>query len=238
MKGKKKETEKLKELEEKLGYSFSDQTILSQALRHSSCRQEGLSSNERLEFLGDSVLGFLIAMYLFDAHPKLTEGELTKKRMKAISKKALLKAGESINLKKYLSVGKGIKKSGSIPPGIVANAMEALVGAVFLDGGIESAWAFVVKHFFRFLKQGKEEGKGENFKSKLQTLVQKQKGIIPIYEVIKEEGPDHKKIFTVVVKIGEHTYGPAKGKSRKEAEQGAARIALMSLDKENSYEPN
>lgn len=225
--------ERLGRLEERLGYAFRDPRLLAQALCHSSSRPDGLPSNERLEFLGDSVLNLLTAMYLFNAHPHLDEGELTKRRARAVSCPALVKAGECLELASFLAVGRGMEGQGPLSKAVVADAMEALVGAVFLDGGLESAWAFVVGHFFRFLRP-EPAGAGESSpKSRLQVLAQRlRRGPAPVYELVEEEGPPHARTFQVAVAVGGRRFGPAAGRTRKEAETEAARLALAALAEE------
>ena len=224
--------ERLARLEAKLGYRFRRRELLALALCHSSSRQEGLPSNERLEFLGDSVLGFLVSLYLYEARPKLSEGDLSRLRTRAVSRPALHKAASDLGLEGFIAVGKGLEKRGALPPAVLADTMEALVGAVFLDGGTDRAWAFTVRHFFRFLSQGgRASPVADNFKSQLQSLAQKKGSGIPAYRTVREEGPPHDRSFSVVVDVGEETFGPAWGRTIKEAEQGAARMALEVFQK-------
>ncbi len=225
--------ERLDELEAKLAYRFRDRELLALALCHSSTRQAGLPSNERLEFLGDTVLGFLVSLYLYESRPKLPEGELTRLRTRVVSRPALHEAARKVGLEEYIAVGKGLKQRGPLPPAVLADTMEALVGAVFLDGGTDHAWAFVVRHFFRFLAGGEGSSPvAKNYKSHLQTFAQKKGQAIPTYRTIREEGPPHARSFSVEVEVGGRTFGPALGKTIKEAEQGAARMALEILERE------
>ncbi|HHI67863.1 MAG TPA: ribonuclease III [Planctomycetes bacterium] len=225
--------ERLARLEAKLGYRFRDRKLLALALCHSSSRQKGLPSNERLEFLGDAVLGFLVSLYLYEARPRLPEGELTRLRSRAVSGPALHKAAGKLGLEEFIAVGKGLEKRGPLPAGVLADTMEALVAAVFLDGGTDHAWAFVVRHFFRFLTGGEGSSPGgENYKSHLQILAQKKGQGIPSYRTVHEEGPPHARSFAVEVEVGGRCFGPALGRTIKEAEQGAARMALEILERE------
>ncbi len=229
--------ERLARLEARLGYRFRNRELLALALCHSSSRQKGLPSNERLEFLGDSVLGFLVSLYLYESRPKLPEGELTRLRTRAVSRPALHRAALEAGLEEFIAVGKGLEKRGSLPAAVLADTMEALVGAVFLDGGTDHAWAFVVRHFFRFLQGGGSTSPvAENYKSRLQNLAQKQGGEIPVYKTVAKEGPPHARSFTVVVEVGGRSFGPARGRTIKEAEQGAARMALEALEDEGRDE--
>ncbi len=229
--------ERLARLEDRLGYRFRDRRLLAQALCHSSARQEGLPSNERLEFLGDTILGFLVSLYLYEARPRLSEGELTRLRSRAVSRPALHEAARKLGVEEFLAVGKGLEKKGPLPPGVLADTMEALVAAVFLDGGTDHAWAFVVRHFFRFLTGGEGSSPGgENYKSHLQILAQKKGRGIPSYRTVHQEGPPHARSFAVEVEVGGRSFGPALGRTIKEAEQGAARMALEILEREEKEE--
>ena len=230
MKRKKTEPRELEELEEKLGYRFRDRELLVLALSHSSTRQEGVPSNERLEFLGDAVLGFIISTYLYDAFPGADEGQLTIKRAQAVSHVALGRVAREIRLDHHLAVARGIRQTGPIPDTVMGDAMEALIGAVFLDGGTDRAWAVVTRHFHRFVRK---EGDRRNPKSALQNLVQKHRGAAPRYRIVEESGPPHARQFTVRVEVGDRVLAEARGSSRKRAEHEAARRALAELTAED-----
>jgi ribonuclease-3 len=230
MRRRKTEPRGLEELEEKLGHQFRDRSLLIQALSHSSTRQEGMPSNERLEFLGDAVLGFIITTYLYDAFPGCDEGGLSIKRAQAVSHRALGRVAREIHLDHHLAVARGIRQTGAIPETVMGDAMEALIGAVFLDGGTDRAWTVVTRHFHRFVRK---EGDRRNPKSALQNLVQKREGIAPRYRTVAESGLPHARRFTVRVEVGGRVLAEAQGSSRKRAEHEAARRALAELTAED-----
>ncbi len=220
----------LTDLQETLAISFTDMALLKQALAHSSFINENpgllLPSNERLEFLGDAVLGFLIAEKLYHDLPGFNEGQMSRLRAFMVSRKTLAVIAESIKLGDYLYLGKGEEASGGRQkPTNLASALEALIAAVFLDQGIETARALVLRllapELDRLLKQGEVD-----YKTELQELVQSRKHVSPTYHIIEQMGPDHDKTFTVEVRIDLSVLGRGTGKTKKEAESEAARIAL------------
>ena len=226
--------ERLARLEALLGYTFRDQGRLRKALCHTSTRQLGMASNERLEFLGDSVLGFMVSMHLFEAHPGMAEGELSKRRARAVSRPALVQAAQALELQDYLVTGRGLERKQALPEKVLADAMEALVGAVFDDGGVDAAWGVVALHFLPFSRSEPGAGPlGENHKDRLQRhLSSLGAGHAARYGVVHTEGPPHDRVFLVAVSIGQRSFGPGRGRSKKEAEQEAARMALDLLKKE------
>lgn len=218
------------QLELKLKYKFKDKKLLEEALAHKSYAVErGLSFyNERLEFLGDSVLGLCAAGYLFSKYPEKDEGELSKIKSKLVSKKSLSSFARKIALEKY------IKMAGQEPfeklaerESILADAFEAILGAMYLDGGKEAAFSFIES----FLNE--DELPDEDYKSRLQEIAQKEYRVLPVYSVIKTEGPEHEKIFTVNISIDGRVIAAGRGKSKKQAEQHAAMEALKILRKED-----
>lgn len=217
----------MKELTKKIGYEFNDESLLIRALTHSSYANESggkFESNERLEFLGDSVLGFITAEFFFTREQDLPEGELTKLRAAAVCEKSLSAFANRIGLGKYLLLGKGEKNSkGNERPSILADAFEALIAAIYLDGGIQPATKFVTA----FLEDFSVEYYTINdAKTVLQEIVQKNPGEILEYVLVKESGPDHAKSFEVEVRLNANVIGRGKGKSKKQAEQLAAKEAL------------
>ncbi len=217
--------------EEKIGYSFKDKALLERALTHSSYANENRKpeDNERLEFLGDSVLGFVTAEYLFSEYKTRPEGELTKLRAAVVCEKSLFKFAEKISLGDFILMGKGEEHTGGRNrPSIVSDAFEAVIAAMYLDGGIEP----VSKYILSFIKDAvkREVGFKDN-KSLLQEEIQKEKGNTLTYEEIGESGPDHEKIFSFVVKLNGKVVGTGSGRSKKEAEQAAAGNALTLLMK-------
>jgi ribonuclease III, bacterial len=221
------------ELERTIGYTFGDTSLLSEALTHSSYANEtGLSrieSNERFEFLGDSVLSIIVSDYLFAKRPKLPEGELTKQRAALVCEGALAKYADEINLGDSIKLGKGeIKGGGNKRPSTLANCFEALLAAIYLDGGIEPARFFVL----RFVRTHEDFDEDTwDYKTELQEVIQKNPEERVRYFVVAEEGPDHDKTFTVEVRLNSNVIGVGKGHSKKQAEQRAAQqaLALMGL---------
>jgi ribonuclease-3 len=220
-------------LQQTLGIQFNDSSLLEQALIHSSYVNENpgtLTSNERLEFLGDAVLGFIIAQELYQRLPQSSEGELTKLRSYLVRGDALARIARAINLGNYLYLGKGEEASGGRrKTANLAGALEALIAAIFLDQGSDvardSVLGLVDKELNKVLSQGIEP----DYKSKLQELVQARQQLTPTYKVMAAVGPDHARKFTVEVRLGDTVLGTGTGKSKKSAEAEAARSALARL---------
>ena len=214
-------------LEEKLGYTFQNPALLENALTHSSCANESrgkLQSNERLEFLGDSVLGFVTAEFLFTQHPDLPEGDLTRIRAALVCEQSLYEVAQRLDLGQYLKLGRGEEAGGGRErPSIIADAVEAVLAAVYLDGGIGSARKLIQKFI---LDREAEKSASRDYKTALQELVQRESGQVLGYQLIGAEGPDHAKIFSVEVDLNGAPIGKGRGRSKKEAEQQAAREAL------------
>ena len=221
----------MKALEEKLGYTFQDPSLLVHALTHSSYanehKNEGLTSNERLEFLGDSVLGMVVADHLYRTHPDMPEGELTRTRAALVCEESLHDVAKSLNLGEYLRLGKGEDAGGGRSrPSILADATESLLAAVYLDGGIAQARRLIRK---LILDQEREKAVDRDYKTALQELVQRESGQVLGYQLIGAEGPDHAKIFSVEVDLNGIPIGQGRGRSKKEAEQNAAKAAIEKL---------
>ena len=223
----------MEELEQKLGYQFRDRALLSEALNHSSYANEhralGEQSNERLEFLGDSVLGFVTAEFLFELHRDLPEGDLTRQRAALVCEQSLYEVAKMLDLGKYLKLGKGEDTGGGrTRPSILADATEAVFAAVYLDGGIEAASALI--HRVLLDKEGEHaEELMQDYKTALQELVQRKSGQALSYRMVGESGPDHNKTFTAEVWLNGEGVGTGSGHSKKEAEQAAARAAIRRL---------
>ncbi|MCQ4865408.1 ribonuclease III [Pseudoflavonifractor phocaeensis] len=221
----------MEKLEEKLGYTFRDRSLLENALTHSSYANEnkalGLQSNERLEFLGDSVLGMVTADYLFRTHPDLPEGDLTRTRAALVCEGSLVEVAHQLELGSYLKLGKGEDAGGGRErPSIVADAVEAVLAAVYLDGGIGSARKIIQKFI---LDREEEKGGSRDYKTALQELVQRESGQVLTYRLIGSHGPDHAKVFQVEVDLNGAPVGGGEGHSKKEAEQNAAKAAIARL---------
>ena len=221
-------------LEEKLGYRFTNRAFLENALTHSSYANEnkakGLQSNERLEFLGDSVLGMVVADYLFRTHPDLPEGDLTRTRAALVCEGSLVEVAQCLELGAYLKLGKGEEAGGGRErTSILADAVEAVFAAVYLDGGISAASALIHRVLLDAQRESVVEERRRDYKTALQELVQRESGQVLGYQLIGAEGPDHAKIFSVEVDLNGIPIGQGRGRSKKEAEQNAARAAIEKL---------
>jgi len=212
-----------------LGYSFSDPSLLLAALTHSSAKSEANASNERKEFLGDAILGMTISEYLYRTYPSYTEGDLTKIKSVVVSRRTLARVSNQLGLRDYLRVGRGIADRSAIPRSLLANAFEAVVAAVYLDAGLEPAREFVLRHLASEVEAVEDNRHERNHKSMLQQYSQQHLNATPEYEVVKEEGPDHVKMFHVVTIIDGRQHGSGWGKSKKQAEQRAAESTLNTL---------
>jgi ribonuclease-3 len=226
-------SKKLSELEKVIGCSIKNKSYYIQALTHRSFLEQNNDydiSNERLEFLGDSVLSLSVAEYLFDEFPDRDEGFLTKVRAKLVNKMTLAEAAEKIKLVRFILVSNNVKNT--FLPGaktILSDAFEALIGAIYLDSGINEAKEFIERVL---IEPNTKEGVyliDENFKSQLLEYAQANRLDNPAYMVISEEGPQHNRVFTIKVMIGEVEYGIGKGKNKKSAEQAAAHSALVKI---------
>ena len=221
------------ELAQSLGISFKDPAKLEQALYHRSILNEApedIESNERLEFLGDAVLGLVISERLFKDYPDLSEGKLSQIRAILVRWDALANAAERISLGDYLVLGKGEEMSGGRKrPSNLAGALEALIGAAYLDGGLRVAQKLVLKLLKPDLDEIAAQGFSADSKSELQHLAQTRWREIPHYGLISSEGPDHAKLFTVEVSVGDQVMGRGQGRNKKQAELNAARQALETL---------
>ena len=225
----------IKELENAIGYRFKNISLLQNALAHSSYANErwhnSLMSNERLEFLGDSVLGMLVAEYLYRTFPDRPEGELTRMRADMVCERALAQIAHQIGLGEHLLLGKGEEQGGGRSrDSILADAVESVIAACFLDGGMEAAKQFVER--FVLTRVPVTKLNNADYKTALQELVQQKKNQTIAYVLIGETGPDHDKQFTVELTINGQTVGQGIGTSKKRAEQDAARVAFQKLTNE------
>ncbi len=219
----------MQQLEKNLEYKFNNISFLKNALTHSSYANEvrnGIASNERLEFLGDSVLSIIVSDYIFKNFPNLPEGQLTKLRASLVCEKSLCGFSRELELGKYLLLGKGEEKGGGRErDSILADAFEAVLAAMYLDGGYEVA----KKHALRFVLREIEHPEDDvfkDYKTVLQEIIQRNPEETVTYALVDQKGPDHDKIFTVEVKLNSNTIGKGSGKSKKQAEQMAAKQAL------------
>ena len=226
----------MKTLEKSLGYQFHNPALLEEALRHSSYanehRGDNVFSNERLEFLGDSVLGFVTAEYLFAKHPTAPEGELTRIRALLVCEDSLHEVAQRLQLGEYLKLGHGEESCGGrTRPSILADATEAVFAAVYLDGGIRAASELIHRVLLDKEREETAEAKRRDYKTKLQELVQRTPNQVLTYRLIGEQGPDHDKVFSFAVLLNDTVVGTGEGRSKKEAEQMAAKDALESMNR-------
>jgi ribonuclease-3 len=217
-------------LQDTLGYRFNDIEILIEAFTHSSVADERLQSNERLEFLGDSILGLVICKQLFDQFPEYLEGDLTKIKSMLVSRKTCAMIVNDINLTDFVKVGKGMESTKAISGSIAAGIFESIIAAIYIDGGFESAQDFILRMYESLLETVDADSHHENFKSLLQQTAQRIFAATPIYELLDEKGPDHNKCFEVDAIIGHRHFPSAWGHTKKEAEQNAAYKALVELE--------
>jgi ribonuclease-3 len=223
------ETPMLERCEEVLGYRFRDQTALREALTHASGADHRLISNERLEFLGDAILGAVVCELLFRKFPEYLEGELTRIKSVVVSRRTCAKISQRLGLSRFLILGKGMGVHGETPSSVLSDVFESLVGAIFLDGGMEAARQFIVQHIEPEIDATVDGHGGTNYKSHLQQVAQRRFGATPTYLLLDEKGPDHSKCFKIAAQVGCECYPPAWGPNKKDAEQRAARNALSQL---------
>ena len=219
-------------LQKKINYRFKDSALLSTALTHSSYanehKKDGLISNERLEFLGDSILGLAVAELIYKHKSNTPEGQMTKLRAELVCEKSLATLAESIDLGAYMFLGRGEEKGGGRNrPSILADAVEAVIAAIYLDGGFEPVIAFVKENLFSSSEITNIET--TDYKTKLQEIIQMKPDQTLSYHVTGETGPDHNKLFEVEVRLNGTFFGKGVGKSKKEAEQAAALSALNAI---------
>ena len=224
----------IKDLEAALGYKFQNITLLQNALTHSSFANErwhnSLLSNERLEFLGDSILGMAVAAYLYHHFPDRPEGDLTRMRADMVCETSLAAIAARLNLGEHLMLGHGEERfGGKNRASILADAVESVIAAAYLDGGIEAAKGIIERFVLCNVPATKLQN--TDYKTSLQELVQQKKNQVLCYRLVGESGPDHDKVFTAQVLLNDNVVGEGTGSSKKRAEQDAARVALEQLKK-------
>lgn len=224
------------ELEKKINYDFKNKLLLKHALTHSSYANEkknnGSTHNERLEFLGDSVLSIVISEYLYNHHQHLEEGQLTKIRAKIVCEASLARAARQIGIGKFMFFGRGEELTGGRERvSILSDAFEAIIAAIYLDGQMEQAKRFIFEQMQEIISEACSGQLYTDFKTRLQEVVQVSPSQMLKYEIYKEEGPDHAKLFFTHVKLNDQIIGSGFGRSKKEAEQEAAREGLDRLEK-------
>lgn len=227
----------LESCEQRVGYVFADKRFLHAALTHASGAEHRLASNERLEFLGDAILGYVVCEMLYHQYPDYLEGDLTKIKSVVVSRQTCAKISESLGMQDFLILGKGMTTHPSIPPSLLADVFESLVAAIYLDGGEPAAKEFIIRHLTPEIVLAADSETGGNYKSRLQQLVQRQYGTTPTYQLLDEKGPDHSKCFKIRAIVGSESYQAAWGRNKKEAEQRAARNALGEITGEETPHP-
>ena len=227
---------RLEGCEKAIGYLFSDRRLLRQSLTHASISQTRLASNERLEFLGDAILGAVICEELFRRFPDYAEGELTRIKSSVVSRHTCAKVSQTLEFGRFVFLGKGLAGHSGIPNPILAAVFESVIAGVYLDGGWEPAREFILRSLDMEISRVARTTHGQNFKSQLQQLAQKDSGETPIYRLLDEKGPDHAKCFEVAAAIGRKVFPSAWGASKKESEQSAAQKALEAIQAEGGSE--
>lgn len=212
-----------------LGYEFQNASLLNEALTHASIAGHRLESNERMEFLGDAILGAVVSDYLFRNYPTCLEGDLTKIKSAVVSRKSCARVSEALELQTMLSLGKGMAGREVLPSSIAAAVFESIIAAIYLDGGMEPAGEFILRHMTPIIQETAASAHQQNYKSLLQHHAQKSLPGNPIYVVLDEKGPDHSKCFEVCVEVSGRRFESAWAASKKEAEQKAAQLALRDL---------
>jgi ribonuclease-3 len=226
------EADVLEECQNSIDYRFRQPELLRAALTHASGADTRLASNERMEFLGDAVLGLVTCEQLYNRFPEYQEGDLTKIKSVVVSRRTCARLSKQFNLGEYLFLGKGMHVHTPVPSNMLADVYESLVAAIYLDGGLEAARAFILKGLAPEIEEVAEGAHGGNFKSLLQQVAQKEFNTTPQYVMLDEKGPDHSKCFKIGAQIGRRTYSGAWGRNKKEAEQKAAMNALAEINGE------
>ena len=208
--------EEIQTAENLMGYQFTDRDLLKRALTHASLVDSRLQSNERLEFLGDAILGMVICDYLFENYDHLLEGEMTKIKSLVVSRSTCAAVAEKVGLGDLLRIGKGMSNRARLPRSVVAAVYEAIIGALYIDGGLEVARTFILEHMRGRIERADESGHQHNFKSVLQQTAQRLLEQTPQYVILDEKGPDHAKCFEVCVEIGSRRFPSCWGPSKKQ----------------------
>lgn len=223
------DTETVQQIQAVLNYCFNDTSLLKEALTHSSLADDRLHSNERFEFLGDSVLSLVTCKTLFERFPEYLEGDLTKIKSRLVSRKTCAKIANQLGLPEFMRVGKGMDQTKAMSGSIAAASLESIIAAIYLDGGMDAAEAFILRVFDPLIDQADARQHQDNYKSLLQQYCQKEYGRTPLYQLLDEKGPDHNKCFEMAVVINHQPYPSAWGVTKKDAEQKAALNVLIEL---------
>ena len=219
----------LRELEQRIGHSFGNLSLLRQALTHASATEGGVADNERLEFLGDAVVGLAVNDHLYRVYTQCAEGRLTQIKSTVVSAQALARRARELGLADFARLGKGMPRVEALSDSVLANLFEAVVGALYIDEGFERAREFVLDQLLEEIESTADLGPGGNFKAALQQLAMGRFGELPRYRVVSEAGPDHAKVFEVEAVVAGRAFAAARGRTKKDAEQRAAERALEAL---------
>jgi ribonuclease III len=220
----------LQKVQQAIGYSFKNPRLLAAALTHASIADSRLASNERMEFVGDAILGMVVCNELYRRFPEYLEGELTKIKSAVVSRRICARISQDLGLLDCLFIGKGMNDRSQLPPSLAAALYEALIAAIYLDAeDLETVRSFILSTMDEHITQAAESQHQRNYKSQLQQYAQKTLNATPMYDLLDEKGPDHSKCFEISVVIQGHRYSSAWGPSKKEAEQKAAYFALREL---------
>jgi ribonuclease-3 len=217
------------QIEQVLGHQFRDERLLDLAFRHASVSDSRLDSNERMEFLGDAVLGMIVCERIYQRYPNSLEGEMTKIKSLAVSRKTCAKLARSLGVEHFISVGKGMMTQARLPASLAAGVLESMIAALYLDGGMEAVRRFLEPLIDPLIHEAVESGHQHNFKSVLQQHAQQAMGCAPQYRILEEKGPDHSKAFQIAVELSGVLYEASWGQSKKQAEQQAALNALCAM---------
>lgn len=226
------DAEILEECQKAIGYTFRQPELLRAALTHASGANTRLSSNERLEFLGDAVLGLVTCEQLFLRFPDYQEGDLTKIKSVVVSRRTCARISRILHLGDFLFLGKGMNVHTDVPASLLADVYESLVAAIYLDGGLDVTKKFILQHLTPEIESMAESALSGNAKSLLQQVAQREFGATPQYQLLDEKGPDHSKCFKIAAFIGRQPFAAAWGRNKKEAEQKAAMNALSQINGE------
>ena len=215
--------------QQRIGYRFNSLQLLEASLTHASGADHRLESNERLEFLGDAILGLVVCEHLYREFPEYLEGDLTKLKSIVVSRLTCTKISQALGLREFLILGKGMTTHPAVPPSVLSDVLESLIAAIYLDGGMDPAREFVMTYFGPEVEAAAAGETGGNYKSLLQQFAQREHGVTPTYHLLDEKGPDHSKCFKMSAQIGRQRFAPAWGRSKKESEQRAAHNAICEL---------
>ncbi len=217
------------EYQDVIQYQFTNVALLVEALTHSSAAATRLESNERLEFLGDAVLGMVICETIHDSNPELAEGDMTKIKSVVVSRVSCAQVADQLGLPGMLLLGKGVSSARNLPPSLSAAVLESVIGAIYIDGGLAPARDFILREMGSELTRAMASQHHRNYKSVMQQYAQREWNTTPEYELLDEKGPEHAKCFEVAVRVGSRQFPSAWGNYKKQAEQKAARAALDEL---------